>query len=105
MARSRWISRVKWLVLGVLCLTCCVLLPCSQKVRRDEGWARSAASMRSIGVALQSYHEVYGELPPAVVRDKNGQPLYSWRVALLPFLEEHNIYQEFKLDEPWDSEH
>jgi hypothetical protein len=61
--------------------------------------------MRGIGVALQSYHEVYGELPPAVVRGKDGEPLYSWRVALLPFLEETNIYREFKLDEPWDSEH
>jgi hypothetical protein len=61
--------------------------------------------MRGIGVALQSYHEVYGELPPAVVRDKDGKPLYSWRVALLPFLEENQLYTQFKLDEPWDSEH
>jgi Protein of unknown function (DUF1559) len=35
----------------------------------------------------------------------DGQPLYSWRVLLLPYLEEGPLYKEFHLDEPWDSEH
>jgi prepilin-type processing-associated H-X9-DG protein len=29
----------------------------------------------------------------------------SWRVAILPFVEQQNLYQQFHLDEPWDSEH
>jgi prepilin-type processing-associated H-X9-DG protein len=32
-------------------------------------------------------------------------PLFSWRVAILPFVEEMNLYRQFHLDEPWDSEH
>ncbi len=44
-----------------------------------------------------------GRLPPAVVRDGDGRPLYSWRVLLLPYLEEQAVYKRFKLDEPWDS--
>jgi hypothetical protein len=40
-------------------------------------------------------------LAPAIC-DKNGKPLLSWRVALLPHLGEDNLYQQFKLDEPWD---
>jgi hypothetical protein len=39
---------------------------------------------------------VYGE---------GGRPLYSWRVLLLPYIEEDKLYAEFRLDEPWDSEH
>jgi hypothetical protein len=54
---------------------------------------------------MRSYHEDNGHLPPAVVRGKDGQPLYSWRVLLLPYLEQERVYEQFKLDEPWDSEH
>jgi hypothetical protein len=48
---------------------------------------------------------VYGRLPPAVVTSPDGKPLYSWRVAVLPFLEEQALYKEFHLDEPWNSPH
>jgi hypothetical protein len=55
-----------------------------------------------ICLALLNYHDAYGHLAPAVVRDKDGRPLYSWRVAILPYLEQDHLYREFKLDEPWD---
>lgn len=41
----------------------------------------------------------------AVIYSKNGQPLYSWRVALLPYLEQDPLYKQFKLDEAWNSPH
>ena len=40
-----------------------------------------------------------------MIRDQNGKALYSWRVALLPFLEQEALYKQFKLAEPWDSPH
>jgi len=61
--------------------------------------------MKVIALTLQDYHEANGQLPPAVVRDKDGRPLYSWRVALLPFLEHDPLYRQFRLEEPWDSAH
>ena len=66
---------------------------------------RAAHTLHTIGVALQVYHELYGHLPPAVVRDRDGRPLYSWRVELLPFLEHNHLYHRFRTDEPWDSPH
>ena len=42
---------------------------------------------------------------PSAIRDKYGKPLLSWRVAILPFVEQQSLYQQFHLDEPWDSEH
>jgi hypothetical protein len=36
---------------------------------------------------------------------KNGKPLLSWRVMLLPYLDESDLYKEFRLDEAWDSPH
>jgi hypothetical protein len=36
---------------------------------------------------------------------RQGKPLLSWRVAILPYIEQNNLYKKFKLDEPWDSPH
>ena len=103
-------SRSKWVVFGlaVVCLLCCLLLlPCTVKVRdgEGEGWVESAASLKQIGQALLSYHAVNGKLPPAVARDRDGRPLFSWRVLLLPFIEQGSLYNRIHLDEPWDGQH
>ena len=52
---------------------------------------------------MHSYHEAHGAFPPAAICDKNGNPLLSWRVLLLPYVEENDLFRQFKLDEPWDS--
>jgi hypothetical protein len=54
-------------------------------------------------LAAHNYHDDRGRLPPAVVYGKDGQPLLSWRVLILPYLEQNDLYKQFKLDEPWDS--
>jgi prepilin-type processing-associated H-X9-DG protein len=82
-----------------------LLLPAVQKVREAANRVACLNNLRQITLALHNYHDTYGRFPPAVVRDRNGKALYSWRVALLPFLEEQALYKEFHLDEPWDSDH
>ncbi|MBN2024997.1 MAG: DUF1559 domain-containing protein [Pirellulales bacterium] len=59
-------------------------------------------NLRRIGKALQCYHDEFGSFPPAAVVDKQGRPLYSWRVLLLPYLDEAELYARYRLDEPWD---
>jgi hypothetical protein len=56
-----------------------------------------------VTLAFHNYQEVHGTFPPAAVRGKDGKELLSWRVLLLPYLEEQSLYAEFRLDEPWDS--
>jgi prepilin-type processing-associated H-X9-DG protein len=63
----------------------------------------SENNLKQISNALLSYHDETKQLPPAVVRDKDGKPLYSWRVLLLPYIEETPLYKAFRLDEAWDS--
>jgi hypothetical protein len=60
--------------------------------------------MKQIVEAMRGYRETYGTLPTDIY-DKQGKPLLSWRVAILPFIEEDHLYQQFHLDEPWDSPH
>ena len=61
--------------------------------------------LKTIGIAMQNHHDVYKRFPDAAIRDAAGKPLLSWRVRLLPFLDQTALYKEFRLDEPWDSQH
>ena len=56
-------------------------------------------------MAIHNYHDAYTHLPAQAICDAEGKPLLSWRVALLPFFGEQNLYDKFQLDEPWDSGH
>ncbi len=61
--------------------------------------------MTKIVAAMGAYSEKEMTLPPPAIYDPQGRPLLSWRVALLPYLDEGQLYAQFHLDEPWDSEH
>jgi hypothetical protein len=58
-----------------------------------------------VAMAMSNYEAEHGRLPPAVVYGEDGKPLHSWRVLLLPYLDQEALYKEFWLDEPWDSPH
>ena len=61
--------------------------------------------LRKLSEAMEGYREKHGTYPPGAIHDKDGRPVLSWRVALLPHLGEDALYKEFHLDEPWDSLH
>ena len=82
-----------------------IMVPAIQKVRDAADRMTSQNNLKQIGLALHTYHDAMGAFPPAVVRDKNGKALYSWRVLILPYLEQDVIYKNWKKDEPWDSPH
>jgi hypothetical protein len=72
----------------------------------DQQTASSVmARLKSLRLAMDKYAEVYNRYPPAAIRGKDGAPLLSWRVKLLPYLGHEELYKQFNLDEPWDSEH
>jgi hypothetical protein len=64
----------------------------------------SRNNLKQIALAVHNYADTYGVLPSDFTDDE-GQPLLSWRVALLPFMEQSDLYREFKRDEAWDSPH
>jgi hypothetical protein len=82
-----------------------VLVPAVQAARISAGRSQSMNHLKQIGLAMHNYHDTHGRLPPQAIRGKDGKPLLSWRVAILPFLSADPLYKEFRLDEPWDSEH
>jgi hypothetical protein len=66
---------------------------------------KASNSLKQLVLAAHNHNDTYGALPAVASFDKAGKPLLSWRVHLLPFLDEEALYKEFHLDEPWDSEH
>jgi len=93
------------LIIAVPLIVICLFLM-HPKVRGAREAARRSMcknNLKNIGIALHQYHGVYDCFPPAYIADNKGQPLYSWRVLLLPYLDQEKLYQQFNLDEPWDS--
>jgi prepilin-type processing-associated H-X9-DG protein len=54
---------------------------------------------------MHNYHSANNAFPKSAITDKDGKPLLSWRVAILPYIEKGDLYNRFHLDEPWDSPH
>ena len=72
-----------------------------------KAWSQTMDQMKQLGLGMHTYHIEHKSFPPPALVDGDGKPLLSWRVALLPYLEDDykELYGEFHLDEPWDSEH
>jgi len=65
---------------------------------------QSQNNLKQIGLAFHNYHDTMGTFPGGFY-DASGKKVgLSWRVAVLPYLEQVELYKQFKLDEPWDSE-
>ncbi len=62
-------------------------------------------SAKQIALAFHNFHDTYRQAPFTSPDPDNQNTKLSWRVRILPFLEQANLYEQFKLDEPWDSEH
>ncbi len=75
--------------------------------RTGQAAARSNTvnNLKQLGLAMHNYESTFNTMPPAAILGKKGKPLLSWRVAVLPYIEQDNLYRQFKLDEPWDSDH
>jgi prepilin-type processing-associated H-X9-DG protein len=73
--------------------------------RAIEVQAEGQNNLKEIGLAFHNYHDRKKSFPASASYDKEGKPLLSWRVHILPEIGEEALYKEFHLDEPWDSEH
>lgn len=63
---------------------------------------QSENNLKQIGLAMHNFHDVYLRFPPAVIYGPDGKPWHSWRVLILPFIEQLAIYDQYRWNEPWD---
>jgi len=65
----------------------------------------SSNNLKQLALGMEVFASAHKRFPAAAIRDANGKPLLSWRVVILPYIEQNDLYTQFHLDEPWDSEH
>lgn len=82
------------------------LLPAlTQELRGEASVSERINHFKQIVLGLLNHESARGRFPAAASYDPQGKPLLSWRVHILPYMERMDLYKQFKLDEPWDSEH
>jgi hypothetical protein len=79
-----------------------MMLPAVAQARNAARRTQSFNNLKQIALAMHNYHDVNGSFPPAVLYGPDGKTPYSWRVALLPYLDQP-LFQQYKFNEPWDS--
>ncbi len=80
-----------------------ILMPTTSYPREAMYRSTCKNNLKKIMLALDNYHQTYGAFPPAFVADENGKPMHSWRVLLLPFVDQAPLYREYDFDKPWDN--
>jgi hypothetical protein len=70
--------------------------------REQARRAQCTGHLCQISMALRIYNDTFGCLPPAYVADASGRPMHSWRVLILPYLNEQQLYNDYNFNEPWD---
>ncbi|QDV19211.1 hypothetical protein Pan153_38760 [Gimesia panareensis] len=81
------------------------ILPAVLQARAAARRSVSKNNIKHIMLALYNYHDRYHHFPPAVVMGPDGKTPHSWRVELLPYLDQQALYNEYRMNEPWDSAH
>ncbi len=94
--KARW-RRVMTGTVGGLALLAIIWGPpiSGMSLRGRVSWCND--NLQSIGMALYNYHQEWGHFPPAYLVDEAGQPVHSWRLLLLPFVES----ARFSFDHDW----
>jgi hypothetical protein len=80
-------------------------LPAVQAARESARRVQSMNNLKQLSLGLLNVETAMGSFPPAYTTSKDGKPLLSWRVAILPYLDQQSLYGQFHQDEPWDSPH
>ncbi|QDU95329.1 DUF1559 family PulG-like putative transporter [Lignipirellula cremea] len=94
-------------VLAVVGFLCCggmtlLLAPAVIAARGAAQKTACSGHMKMISLGLMGYSDQNRTYPPAFTTDENGKPMHSWRVLILPYLEESALYEQYDFDEPWD---
>jgi type II secretory pathway pseudopilin PulG len=73
------------------------------RVAREEARiSRCQNNLKQIALALHNYHDAFRHFPTAFSRGADGTPWHSWRVDILPFIEQQPLYNSYRVWEPWN---
>ena len=98
-------SSITGIILFVLfgsMIVCCMGLPAVQSVREAARRTICTNQVRQLGLSLLNYESAFAAFPPAYQSDHEGKPMHSWRVLILPYLEQQTIYNQYDFSQSWN---
>jgi len=98
------VTGIGGMFVSVILILLALLLPAIQATRAAAQRTQSINQMRMMTLAAHMFESTNRKLPDDI-KSPDGRPLLSWRVHILPYIEQKALYDQFKLDEPWDSPH
>ena len=101
-----WLVVIGGIVLSGVCVVgilIALLLPAVQQAREAARRSACKNNLKQIGLALYNYNDTYGTFPPAYIPDSTGKPMHSWRVLILPFIDQMPMHDAYDFSQPWDS--
>jgi hypothetical protein len=107
--KARRMTRRKIMIYGIVAACWSVVViwlnGAVGRAREDARSSNCVGHLAQLRLAFANYEAIHGCLPPAAITGVDGTPLLSWRVAILPEIEGQGLFDQIKLDEPWDSPH
>ncbi len=100
--RSAEIGWVVFITFGLLLSVVFLELVGPSTGRERARLLQARGHLKNLALAVRHYEAQYGPLP-RVVYDEAGRPMHSWRVLILPMIEERKLYERYRFEEPWDS--
>ena len=91
-------------VIAIIAILIGFLLPAIQKVREIANRMKCTNNLKQIGLAIQSYHDVFQSFPPGgsgVVNPNPISPIHGWGLYILPQLEQENLFKQYNWTRNW----
>jgi hypothetical protein len=80
-----------------------LLMPAVQATREAARRAQCNNHLKQIALALHNHHASFQCFPPACGAGPNGRAMHSWRVTILPYIDQQDLFKSYDFNEPWDS--
>lgn len=94
-------SLVTGVILLIAAASCAALR--IREARRDAVRSSAFGRLCQLRLALQSYEDYHGTLPPRTLKETDGSPTYSWLAAVLPYCEQQELFEKLDFTRAWDS--
>ncbi|MGL4419716.1 MAG: DUF1559 domain-containing protein [Gemmataceae bacterium] len=82
-----------------------LMLPAISKVRQAAARNQNQNNMKMLGLGMHNFNDTMNGMPGPFAVDEKGQVKQglSFRVSLLPYIEQDATYRQFDLNQPWNN--
>jgi prepilin-type processing-associated H-X9-DG protein len=101
--RRRTIRLIRWalIVLPLVLIPACYCFIVRPAFEAAES-AHCNNTFKQLGLAMHNYHDAHGHFVPAYLADREGRPMNSWRILVLPYMEYGQAFARYNLKTPWN---